>query len=75
MRLSSRIAEALVFLVRAYQRGLSPLKPPSCRFYPTCSEYAILALRKYGPIKGLLKSMWRLIRCHPLYRGDLVDFP
>ncbi|HID09983.1 MAG TPA: membrane protein insertion efficiency factor YidD [Candidatus Latescibacteria bacterium] len=75
MRLSRRIAEALIFLVRVYQRELSPLKSPSCRFYPTCSEYAVLALRKYGPIKGLLKSLWRLLRCHPLYRGNLVDLP
>ncbi|RKY64340.1 MAG: membrane protein insertion efficiency factor YidD [Candidatus Latescibacterota bacterium] len=75
MRLSANIANLLIFLVHLYRKLLSPLKPPSCRFHPTCSEYAILALRKYGPIRGLLRSLWRVLRCNPLYRGNFVDFP
>ncbi len=55
----------LIALVRFYQICLSPLKPPCCRFTPTCSQYAIEALRKHGPIKGLLLAIWRILRCNP----------
>lgn len=59
------IALPLIILVRFYQLCISPLKPPSCRFIPTCSQYAIEALRKHGPIKGLYLTVRRLLRCHP----------
>ena len=59
------VAFPLILLVRFYQLCLSPLKPPSCRFTPTCSQYAIEALRKHGPIKGLYLTIKRLLRCHP----------
>ena len=52
-------------LVRFYQLCISPLFPPSCRYTPTCSEYAMQALRKYGPFKGLWLAVKRLARCHP----------
>ena len=52
-------------LIRFYQRCISPLKPPSCRFTPTCSQYAIEAIRKYGPIKGCWLAAKRIARCHP----------
>ena len=55
----------LILFVRIYQRFISPLTPPSCRFAPTCSQYAIEALRKYGPLKGLWLAVKRLLRCHP----------
>ena len=55
----------LIALVRFYQICISPLKPPCCRFTPTCSQYAIEALRKHGPIKGLLLAIWRILRCNP----------
>ncbi|MBQ3173237.1 MAG: membrane protein insertion efficiency factor YidD [Alistipes sp.] len=55
----------LILLVRFYQLGISPLKPPSCRFTPTCSQYALEALRKHGPFKGLYLTIRRLLRCHP----------
>lgn len=55
----------LIAFVRFYQICLSPLKPPCCRFTPTCSQYAIEALRKHGPIKGLLLAIWRILRCNP----------
>lgn len=55
-----------VLLVRIYQVALSPLKPTStCRFTPTCSQYAIEALRKHGVIKGLALAVWRILRCNP----------
>lgn len=54
-----------IVLVRFYQLCISPLKPPTCRFRPTCSQYAIEALRKHGPLKGLYLTIRRLLRCHP----------
>lgn len=54
-----------ILLVRFYQLCISPLKPPTCRFTPTCSQYAIKALRKHGPLKGTYLTIRRLLRCHP----------
>ncbi len=58
-----------VFLIRIYQRIISPLFPPSCRFYPSCSEYAVQALTKYGVFKGGAKAVWRILRCNPFNKG------
>ena len=55
----------LIWLVRFYQVCISPMKPACCRFTPTCSAYAIEALRKHGPIKGLWLAIWRVLRCNP----------
>ena len=55
----------LLALVKFYQYCISPLTPPSCRFVPTCSQYAVEALKKYGPIKGCWLTLKRLMRCHP----------
>lgn len=55
----------LIGLVRFYQLCISPLTPPACRFTPTCSQYALEALRKYGPLKGGWLTLRRLSRCHP----------
>ncbi len=67
----------LVFLIRCYQRCLSPMIPPCCRFEPTCSNYAIEAIRKKGVLKGLLLAAWRLLRCNPWCKGgyDPVERP
>ena len=62
----------LIGLVRFYQLCISPLTPPSCRFTPTCSQYALEALRKYGPLKGSWLTLKRLARCHP-WGGDGYD--
>lgn len=58
-----------IAMIRLYQRYISPLKKPSCRFYPTCSEYSVQALEKYGFIKGTWKSIIRLSKCHPFHPG------
>jgi uncharacterized protein len=58
-----------VTLVRAYQICISPFLIPCCRFYPSCSEYAISAIRRYGPFKGSFLALMRLLRCHPLHSG------
>lgn len=64
-QISRTIAAILILPIRFYQRFISPLTPPSCRFTPTCSQYAVEALRKHGPIKGLYLTVRRLLRCHP----------
>jgi len=58
-----------IFFIRGYQKVISPLFPPSCRFYPTCSEYAIQAFSKYGVVKGGAKATWRILRCNPFNKG------
>ncbi len=59
---------ALLCVIRFYRKVISPMKPPTCRFVPTCSEYALEAIEKYGPWTGLKMSVWRVLRCHPF--GD-----
>ena len=55
----------LIQPIRFYQRFISPLTPATCRFMPTCSTYAIEAIRKHGPFKGLALAVWRILRCNP----------
>ncbi len=64
---TTKIVASIPFLVliKFYQICISPLKPQCCRFTPTCSAYAIEALKKYGPIKGLWLAIWRILRCNP----------
>lgn len=68
-RLTRLVSKALVWLlclpIVFYQKCISPLTLPSCRFTPTCSEYAKQALKKHGPIKGLVLAVWRILRCNP----------
>ncbi|KPK70756.1 hypothetical protein AMJ82_02350 [candidate division TA06 bacterium SM23_40] len=59
----------LIALIQLYRRALSPFMPPSCRFSPTCSEYAITALEKHGLPRGAWLALRRLLRCHPFSRG------
>jgi putative membrane protein insertion efficiency factor len=64
----------LVVLLETYKRRISPLLPAACRFSPTCSEYARLALLRHGVIRGLAKASWRLARCQPFGLGG-IDLP
>ncbi|MFN6130912.1 MAG: membrane protein insertion efficiency factor YidD [Planctomycetota bacterium] len=59
----------LIQSVKFYQRAISPLLWSSCRFTPTCSQYMILAIEKYGPIRGVWKGILRILRCHPIHPG------
>ncbi|HHV98729.1 MAG TPA: membrane protein insertion efficiency factor YidD [Clostridiaceae bacterium] len=59
----------LVYIIRLYQKFISPLKPACCRFYPTCSQYAIDAVSRYGCIKGGFMAIKRVLKCHPFNPG------
>jgi putative membrane protein insertion efficiency factor len=59
----------VIAVFRGYKYLISPLLPPACRFIPTCSQYAVEAVEKYGVIRGLLMAAWRILRCHPFSRG------
>ncbi|MDI6777536.1 MAG: membrane protein insertion efficiency factor YidD [Syntrophales bacterium] len=63
------LGKTLIILARVYRLCISPFFTPCCRFYPSCSEYAIIAIRRHGPFKGLLLALMRLLRCHPLHPG------
>ncbi|HIE05557.1 MAG TPA: membrane protein insertion efficiency factor YidD [bacterium (Candidatus Stahlbacteria)] len=69
------MSRILIVLIRGYQLLLSQFLPPVCRFQPTCSDYAIEALRRYGIFKGLTLSVWRIIRCNPLTKGGFEPVP
>lgn len=67
--LKSLPASTLIALVRVYQITLSPMLGPMCRYTPTCSAYFIQAVEKYGAVRGSLKGLWRICRCHPFCQG------
>ncbi len=58
-----------IFFIKVYKKAISPLLPNSCRYYPSCSSYAIDALKKHGLFKGSAKAVWRIIRCNPWAKG------
>jgi putative membrane protein insertion efficiency factor len=72
MRILARIA---ALPLRFYRRYLSPLKPPMCRFHPTCSTYAIQALEAHGLLRGGGLAAWRLLRCQPFAKGGFDPVP
>jgi putative membrane protein insertion efficiency factor len=61
--------KVLLWLIDFYRKGISPYTPPSCRFIPTCSEYARQAVQKYGALKGSWLALRRLLKCHPFHKG------
>ncbi len=65
----------LVLAVRGYQRFISPLTPPTCRFYPSCSSYAVTALERHGVWRGTRLAVWRVLRCNPWNSGGVDDVP
>ncbi len=69
------LAKPLIWLVRGYQLFISPFVPPSCRFHPTCSHYAIEALQKHGAVKGFWLALRRIARCHPWHPGGHDPVP
>jgi len=69
------LSRPFVFLIRLYQKYLSPHKAPSCRFTPTCSSYAVTAFEEWGPLVGLALAFWRIIRCNPFSKGGYDPVP
>lgn len=65
----------LSLLVKFYRKIISPLKPPCCKYYPTCSTYALEALQKHGAAKGTVLAVWRLLRCNPYSNGGVDKVP
>ena len=65
----------LIWLVRGYRILISPLFPPTCRFYPTCSTYTIDAIEKFGAVRGSILAIRRILRCHPLHPGGYDPVP
>lgn len=73
--MSGLASRALQGAVRWYQCQISPLSPPSCRYYPTCSQYALTALRRFGALRGTILAVLRLLRCTPFNNGGIDDVP
>ena len=67
--------KVLLFLVRCYQKGISPLLGSHCRFYPTCSAYTYEAIARHGPLKGIFLGVKRLLKCHPFHPGGVDPVP
>ncbi|WP_126939912.1 membrane protein insertion efficiency factor YidD [Veillonella sp. VA142] len=75
MGISKFVNYLLIGLVQFYRYALSPLKPSTCRFYPTCSMYMLQALRRYGPLKGSYLGIKRILKCHPFHKGGYDPLP
>jgi len=69
------LRKIFISIIKIYQKNISPLFPPSCRYYPSCSEYSIKAINKFGVVKGTVKAIWRILRCNPFSKGgfDPID--
>ncbi|MBR7187499.1 MAG: membrane protein insertion efficiency factor YidD [Clostridia bacterium] len=74
-KLRSVPKRALLWLIRFYRIHISPMHQPCCRFIPTCSQYALEAVEKYGAIKGGYLALRRILRCHPLHKGGYDPVP
>jgi putative membrane protein insertion efficiency factor len=64
-----------IALIRFYQKFISPITPPTCRFYPTCSHYGLEAFRRFGVIKGSYLTVKRILKCHPFHPGGFDPVP
>jgi len=68
-------ALTLIGMIRAYQAVISPMTGPSCKYYPSCSHYALTAVRRHGALRGTGLALWRLLRCNPWSLGGVDDVP
>jgi uncharacterized protein len=69
------VGKLLIWIIRQYQRFVSPLLGQNCRFYPTCSQYAVEAIGKHGVLVGASYALWRILRCHPFSAGGYDPVP
>lgn len=67
--------KSLILLIRFYQKFISPATPPTCRFYPTCSSYALEAVQRFGVVKGSWLAIKRISKCHPFHEGGIDPVP
>jgi putative membrane protein insertion efficiency factor len=74
-RVQQVAAAPLIGLIIGYQRFISPMRPPTCRYYPSCSQYALTAIRRFGPVRGTWLAVRRLLRCHPWTPGGVDHVP
>lgn len=65
----------LLLLIKFYRKNISPLTPPKCKYTPTCSEYGITAIERFGAFKGTLLTVWRILRCNPFSKGGYDPVP
>ncbi|MGD8719530.1 MAG: membrane protein insertion efficiency factor YidD [Candidatus Zixiibacteriota bacterium] len=73
--ISTGVGAVLIALIRVYQYTLGPLMPMTCRFEPSCSRYAVEAVRKHGPWRGFVLATWRILRCNPFNHGGYDPVP
>jgi uncharacterized protein len=71
----SMLKKVLISIIRFYQVVISPIKPPTCRFYPTCSHYGLEAVQRFGAVKGGWLTMKRILKCHPFHPGGFDPVP
>lgn len=64
-----------IFLIKVYQKYLSPLKSTKCPYYPNCSQYGLEAIQKFGPLRGSILAVWRILRCNPFSKGGIDPVP
>ncbi|MFC3884730.1 membrane protein insertion efficiency factor YidD [Bacillus songklensis] len=69
------LSKLFIGFIRFYQTFISPLKPPTCRFYPTCSHYGAEAIKRFGPFKGSWLTVKRILKCHPFHPGGIDPVP
>ncbi len=70
-----KVKKVFLFLIGVYRRYISPLKSPCCRYIPTCSEYAMIAVERYGAARGGWLALKRILRCHPFHQGGYDPVP
>lgn len=71
----SVLAKIMLSIIKVYQKVISPLAPPTCRFYPTCSHYGVEAIKRFGAFKGGWLTIKRISKCHPFYPGGMDPVP
>ncbi|RDZ15737.1 membrane protein insertion efficiency factor YidD [Priestia megaterium] len=69
------IAKLLLLLIKGYQKGISPFLPARCRFYPTCSQYGVESIKRFGAVKGSYLTVKRISKCHPFHPGGIDEVP
>ena len=69
------LKKGLIWLIALYKKYISPVLPPACRFEPTCSEYSMQAIERFGVFKGGALSIWRIFRCNPFFKGGYDPVP